>query len=152
VQLLDLALPVGLSISANPGIKGACRLLLQLLFPSIEETRSDEPAERAAQMPIGPLPSRRQRSYEKSRPIAAPNCKTSFAVEPSRSRRAISAACSVAGIGSEGAGPGKTAAFAASAPDFAASTSSSSNQLGQATSIVFAEIQHASCRSTPAGV
>src|SRR5215468_3556434 len=41
--------------------------------------------------------------------MAAPVCKTSFAVEPSRSRRAISDACSVAGTADESSGDGSVA-------------------------------------------
>jgi hypothetical protein len=39
VQLLDLALPVGLGIPPDPGIKGAGRLLLQLLLPGVNLVR-----------------------------------------------------------------------------------------------------------------
>ena len=40
-QLLDLALPLGLSVPANSGVEGASRLLPQLLLPRLNLVRVD---------------------------------------------------------------------------------------------------------------
>jgi hypothetical protein len=39
MQLLDPAFPAGLGIIADPGVEGACRLVRQLLLPSVNPMR-----------------------------------------------------------------------------------------------------------------
>src|SRR5271154_2156114 len=69
-----------------------------------QQTSRDETVERRSHLPTSGLrTTAASRACENSRPIAAPICATSLA-GPSRSSRAISEACSLAGTASIGDG------------------------------------------------